>query len=85
VDEDSRGDPESLLRWTAKSLRQVASALREMGHEVHFTSVAAFMRLLGYSLQAKVKTKDGASHPDPTPSFGASITPHRRRSRPARR
>ena len=69
VDEDSRGDPESLLRWTAKSVRQVAGALREMGHEVHFTSVAAFMRLLGYSLQANVKTKEGASHPDRDAQF----------------
>ena len=69
VDEDSRGDPESLLRWTAKSVRQVAGALREMGHEVHFTSVATFMRLLGYSLQASVKTKEGASHPDRDAQF----------------
>lgn len=70
VDEDSRGDPESLLRWTAKSVRQIAGALREMGHQVHFTSVAAFMRLLGYSLQANVKTKEGASHPDRDAQFG---------------
>jgi hypothetical protein len=69
VDEDSRGDPESLLRWTAKSVRQIAGGLREMGHEVHFTSVATFMRLLGYSLQANVKTKEGASHPDRDAQF----------------
>jgi DDE family transposase len=69
VDEDSRGDPESLLRWTAKSVRHIASALREMGHEVHFTSVATFMRLLGYSLQANVKTREGASHPDRDSQF----------------
>jgi hypothetical protein len=69
VDEDSRGDPESLLRWTAKSVRQIAGALREMGHEAHFTSVATFMRLLGYSLQANVKTKEGASHSDRDAQF----------------
>jgi hypothetical protein len=69
VDEDSRGDPESLLRWTAKSVRHIAAALREMGHEVHFTSVAMLMRLLGYSLQANVKTKEGASHPDRDAQF----------------
>jgi len=69
VDEDSRGDPESLLRWTAKSVRQISGALREMGHEVHFTSVAGLMRLLGYSLQANVKTKEGASHPDRDAQF----------------
>ncbi|MGH3264007.1 MAG: ISAzo13 family transposase, partial [Trebonia sp.] len=69
VDEDSRGDPESLLRWTAKSVRQIADALREMGHEAHFTSVAMLMRSLGYSLQANVKTKEGASHPDRDAQF----------------
>ncbi|MGZ6693955.1 MAG: ISAzo13 family transposase [Solirubrobacteraceae bacterium] len=69
VDEDSRGDPGSLLRWTAKSVRQIAAALREMGHEAHFTSVAMLMRLLGYSLQANVKTKEGASHPDRDAQF----------------
>jgi Rhodopirellula transposase DDE domain len=69
IDEDCRGDPESLLRWTAKSVRQVAAALREMGHDVHFTSVAMLMRLLGYSLQANVKTREGASHPDRDAQF----------------
>jgi hypothetical protein len=69
VDVDSRGDPESLLRWTAKSVRQIAGALRESGHEVHFTSVATCMRLLGYSLQANVKTREGASHPDRDAQF----------------
>jgi transposase len=69
VDVDSRGDPESLLRWTAKSVRQITGALREMGHEVHFTSVATFLRLLGYSLQANVKTREGASHPDRDAQF----------------
>jgi hypothetical protein len=69
VDEDSRGDPESLLRWTAKSVRQISAALREMGHEAHFTSVAMLLRLLGYSLQANVKMREGASHPDRDAQF----------------
>ncbi len=69
IDEDSRGDPESLLRWPAKSVRQIAGALRETGREAHFTSVAMLMRLLGYSLQANVKTKEGSSHPDRDAQF----------------
>jgi transposase len=64
VEESSRGDPESLLRWTSKSVRNLAGGLREMGHEVHFTSVAALLRSLGYSLQANVKTREGRQHPD---------------------
>ena len=75
VDRDSRGDPESLLRWTAKSVRQIAGALREMGHEVHFTSVATFMRLLGYSLQANVKPRKGRLTRTVTRSFGTSTRP----------
>jgi transposase len=64
VDESSRGDPESLLRWTSKSVRHLAEGLREMGHEVHFTSVATLLRSLGYSLQANIKTREGRQHPD---------------------
>jgi transposase len=64
VEDSSRGDPESLLRWTSKSVRNLAEGLREMGHEVHFTSVAALLRCLGYSLQANVKTREGRQHPD---------------------
>ena len=44
VDADSRGDPESLLRWTSKSVRHLAEGLRELGHEVHFTKVAQLLR-----------------------------------------
>jgi transposase len=69
VDDDSRGDPERPLRWTAKSVRQLADALRELGHEVHFTSVAKLLRQLGYSLQANVKTKEGSQHPDRDAQF----------------
>ncbi len=69
VDADSRGDPERPLRWTAKSVRKLADELRELGHEVHFTSVAKLLRGLGYSLQANVKTKEGSQHPDRDAQF----------------
>lgn len=38
-------------------------------HEVHYTTVAKLLRLLGYSLQANVKTREGASHPDRDAQF----------------
>ena len=69
VDGDTRGDPESPLLWTAKGVRQLADALREQGHRVHFASVAKLLRGLGYSLQANRKTKEGASHPDRDAQF----------------
>ena len=64
VDADRRGDPESLLLWTSKSVRHLAEGLRGLGHEVHFTKVAQLLRGLGYSLQANVKTREGTQHPD---------------------
>jgi hypothetical protein len=69
VDGDSRGDPESLLRWTSKSVRHLAEGLRELGHQVHFTTVAQLLRGLGYSLQANVKTREGSQHPDRDAQF----------------
>jgi len=64
LEPDGRGDPESPLRWTAKSVRKLADGLRELGHEVHFTTIAGLLRALGYSLQANAKTKEGKQHPD---------------------
>jgi Rhodopirellula transposase DDE domain len=64
-----RGDPESLLVWTSRSVRNLAGALREQGHTVHFTTVAKLLGLLGYSLQANVKTREGSSHPDRDAQF----------------
>ena len=69
VDPESRGDPELPLRWTAKSVRNLAEALGELGHRVHFTSVAKLLRGLGYSLQANSKTREGSSHPDRDAQF----------------
>ncbi|MCA1700970.1 MAG: ISAzo13 family transposase [Actinobacteria bacterium] len=69
VDADSRGDPESPLRWTAKSVRKLAEGLRELGHEVHFTTIAGLLRFLGYSLQANAKVKEGKQHPDRDAQF----------------
>ena len=69
VADDARGDPESPLLWTAKSVRTLAGALREQGHKVSHETVAMLLRDLGYSLQANRKTLEGASHPDRDAQF----------------
>ncbi len=69
VDDSSRGDPEAPLRWTAKSLRKLASELRVQGHEISAASVAPLLRRLGYSLQGNAKTREGARHPDRDAQF----------------
>jgi transposase len=69
VADEARGDPESPLLWTAKSVRTLAGALREMGHRVSHETVAKLLRGLGYSLQSNRKTLEGASHPDRDAQF----------------
>jgi hypothetical protein len=69
VSGDARGDPESPLLWTAKSVRTLAGELREKGHQVSHETVAKLLRCLGYSLQANRKTLEGVSHPDRDAQF----------------
>jgi len=69
VDADSRGDPERPLRWTAKSVRRLADALRALGHRVSHETVARLLRSLGYSLQANAKVREGRQHPDRDAQF----------------
>jgi transposase len=65
----TRGDPESPLRWTAKSVRRLAGELQRMGHRTSHRMVAEMLHELGYSLQANAKTLEGASHPDRNAQF----------------
>jgi len=70
VEPTSRGDPESPLRWTCKSLRRLAAALQDQGHAVSHTLVGEILRERGFSLQGNRKTTEGASHPDRDAQFG---------------
>ena len=66
---DTRGDPESPLRWTTKSTRRLAEQLTEAGHPISHTAVAKLLRLLGYSLQSTRKKMEGSQHPDRDDQF----------------
>lgn len=69
VEPVTRGDPESPLRWTCKSLRQLQSELEAQGYVVSHTSIGDLLKKLGYSLQGNRKTLEGASHPDRNAQF----------------
>jgi len=73
VEPTAAGDPESPLRWTSKSVRQLAGALQGMGHAVSRQLVAELLAAAGYSLQANRKTREGTRHPDRDAQF-RSIT-----------
>jgi transposase len=69
VEATTRGDPECSLLWTARSLRTLAQALKERGHDVKKNTVARLLKELGYSLQGNKKCLEGAQHPDRNAQF----------------
>jgi hypothetical protein len=69
VEPSSRGDPESPLRWTCKSVRRLAEELQSQGHRVGRTLVSELLDTMGYSLQGNRKTLEGSDHPDRNAQF----------------
>ena len=69
VDPATRGDPESPLRWTCKSVRMLAEELRREGHAVSYQTVAELLHKMDYSLQANQKKLEGSQHADRNQQF----------------
>jgi len=69
IEPGTRGDPESPLRWTTKSTRQLAGELTARGHAISHSVVANILHSCGYSLQATRKTLEGRQHPDRDAQF----------------
>jgi len=69
IDEQTRGDPESPLRWICKSTRTIADALARRKHPVSHTKLAQILHHQGYSLQGNRKTEEGDDHPDRDAQF----------------
>ena len=69
VDPATRGDPESPLRWTCKSVRILAEELRREGHAVSYQTVAELLHEMDYSLQANQKKLEGSQHADRNQQF----------------
>jgi broad specificity phosphatase PhoE len=65
----TRGDPESPLRWTCRSVRRLAEELGARGYRVSYPVVAELLHELGYSLPANRKTKEGDQRPDRNAQF----------------
>ena len=85
IEPSSRGDPESRLRWTCLSTRNLARELGRMGHRVSPYVVAGLLHELEYSLQAPRKAAEGKQHPDRNVQFeyiNASVISQQRRGEP---
>jgi len=64
MEENTAGDPMSLLRWSSKSTGRLAAELSQRGHRLSADTVGRLLKQQGYSLQANVKTNGGKQHPD---------------------
>lgn len=63
------GSPESPLRWTIKSTRQLADKLKAQGFKISHARVADLLKEQNYSLQANRKMIEGGKHPDRNAQF----------------
>jgi hypothetical protein len=57
------------LRWTCKSLRQLAAELTARGHPISRTVVGELLKQQKFSLQGNSKTLEGGDHPDRDAQF----------------
>ncbi len=69
VEPATRGDPQSPLKWTCKSTRELARELKTNGYIVSHSTVSRLLKDAGYSLQANRKTIEGKQHPDRNAQF----------------
>ena len=69
IDHQTRGDPESPLRWICQSTRTIAHELARHHHPVSHAKVAQLLHDLDYSLQSNRKTEEGDDHPDRDAQF----------------
>jgi Rhodopirellula transposase DDE domain len=69
VESNTRGDPMSPLLWTCRSTRELAGALSQQGDPISADTVGRLLAEIGYSLQANMKTLEGAAHPDRDQQF----------------
>ncbi|MDP2159604.1 MAG: ISAzo13 family transposase [Flavobacterium sp.] len=59
-----RGEPDSPLLWTSKSLRNISAELKSKGFSASHVVVGEILKEENFSLQANRKTDEGKSHPD---------------------
>ena len=65
-----RGDPQTLLRWTCKSVRNLEAELEREGYTVSYRTIANLLHAQEYTLQANRKSREGQEdHPDRDAQF----------------
>ena len=66
---EPRGDPQSLVKWTSKSVSKLREALTSQGHAIGETAIRRMLKAMGFSLKANKKRIEGTSHADRDAQF----------------
>ncbi len=70
MDGSTLGDPQSLLKWTTKSLRNLEEELKREGFSVGYRKIGYMLKEMGYSLHLNQKMDQvGSKHPDRNEQF----------------
>jgi hypothetical protein len=69
IEGDTRGDPESPLRWICTSTRAIARQLERKNHSISHVKVGQILHAQHYSLQSNRKTEEGTDHADRDAQF----------------
>jgi hypothetical protein len=70
VADSTRGDPESPLMWTTKSVKKLAGELAAAGHRASPQTCWRLLHGQGFSTQANARVREGTRHPDRDAQFG---------------
>ncbi len=66
---EPKGDPQSLVQWTTKSMSKLKEALKSQGHAIGETAIRELLKGMGFSLKANKKAIEGAAHADRDAQF----------------
>jgi hypothetical protein len=69
VEDSTRGDPESPLLWTTRSVKKLAGELTAAGHRCSPQTAWRLLREQGFSTQANARVAEGKRHPDRDAQF----------------
>jgi hypothetical protein len=69
VEDSTRGDPQSPLVWTTKSVKKLADELTGQGHRCSPQTCWRLLHGQGFSTQANARVREGTRHPDRDAQF----------------
>ncbi|HEV3288724.1 MAG TPA: ISAzo13 family transposase, partial [Streptosporangiaceae bacterium] len=69
MSDSARGDPQSPLTWTTRSVRHLAGELARLGHPCSPATAWRTLKRAGYTLQSSSRAAEGRQHPERDAQF----------------